>query len=390
MSILKKRIMNVVLLFTSMLMAGISFSHVNVADAKSSKVYVQAGVETAEQYSKLEDPIIIQQGRILLPIREISNYLSLNVSWNQKTKSATLYGVNKEIKLTLGSKTAYVDKKKVLLDVPLQMEKGKIYVPLQFVASSVKQKVTWDRTLKTILIPRTYAKGTADQMTYWIKLTTGELFQAKTNQIGTKIGQVSKRFKTMREFEVEKIAAGTYYLRMEESFGMAGTSRNTGQVLVKNGKVLDEDSFSFQGYYEDTTLHKSHGNVLLTNGKQARFLDKNGKVVALYNLTDIMQKDEIYMVEHYNQRMLILREYSSQHLIVYNVQSDNAAYVHELITLPESEREYLEQAGFDRNNEMVRDHIIFFDSIIDGVMTFHYKNKSNNMVNTYTLDLSQI
>ncbi|WP_160031736.1 copper amine oxidase N-terminal domain-containing protein [Paenibacillus sp. An7] len=390
MSIRKKRIGKIVLLFTSMLMAGIAFSQVNVADAKSSKVYVEAGVETGDQYTKLEDPIIIQQGRILLPIREISDYLSLNVAWNQKTKSAVLYGVNKEIKLTHGSKTAYVDKKKVLLDVPLQMEKGKIYVPLQFVASSVKQKVTWDRTKKTILIPRTYAKGTADQMTYWIKLTTGELFQAKSNQIGTKIGQVSKKFKTLREFEVEKIAAGTYYLRMEESFGMAGTARYTGQVLVKNGKVLDEDSFSFQGYYEDTTLHKSHGNVLLTNGKQARFLDKNGTVIALYNLTDIMQKDEIYMVEHYNQRMLILREYASQHLIVYNVQSEKAAYVHELLTLPEREREYLEQAGSDRNNEIERDHIIFFNSIIDGVMTFHYKNKSNNMVNTYTLDLSQI
>lgn len=390
MSIQKKRIGKVLLLFTSILMAGIAFSQVNAADAKSSKVYVEAGVETGDQYTKLEDPIIIQQGRILLPIREISDYLSLNVAWNQKTKSAVLYGVNKEIKLTHGSKTAYVDKKKVLLDVPLQMEKGKIYVPLQFVASSVKQKVTWDRTHKTILIPRTYAKGTADQMTYWIKLTTGELFQAKSNQIGTKIGQVSKKFKTLREFEVEKIAAGTYYLRMEESFGMAGTARNTGQVLVKNGKVLDEDSFSFQGYYEDTTLHKSHGNVLLTNGKQARFLDKNGTVIALYNLTDIMQKDEIYMVEHYNQRMMILREYASQHLIVYNVQSEKAAYVHELLTLPEREREYLEQAGSDRNNEIERDHIIFFNSIIDGVMTFHYKNKSNNIVNTYTLDLSQI
>lgn len=388
MSILKKRIVNVVLLCSSILMAGTFFSaHV---DAKSSKVYVQAGVETAEQYSKLDDPIILEQGRILLPIREISDYLSLNVSWNQKTKSAVLYGVNKEIKLTLGSKTAYVDKKKVLLDVPLQMEKGKIYVPLQFVASSVKQKVTWDRTLKTILIPRIYAKGTADQITYWIKLATGELFQAKSNQIGTKIGQVSKRFKTMREFEVEKIAAGTYYLRMNEIFGMAGTSRNTGQALVKNGKVLGEDSFSFQGYYEDTTLHKSHANVLLTNGQQARFLDKNGKVIALYNLTDIMQKDEVYMVEHYNQRMLILREYSSQHLIVYNVQSERAAYVHELISLPESERGYLEQAGSDRNNEEEKDHIIFFDSIIDGVLSFHYKNKSNNKVNTYTIDLSQI
>lgn len=388
MSILNKKIMYFVLLCSSILAAGTLFS--GHGHAKSAKVYVQAGVETREQYSKLEDPIIIQQGRILLPIREISNYLSLNVSWNQKTKSAALYGVNKEIKLTLGSKTAYVDKKKVLLDVPLQLEKGKIYVPLQFVASSVKQKVTWNRALKTITIPRTYAKGTADQTTYWIKLATGELFQAKSNQIGTKIGQVSKRFKTMREFEVEKISAGTYYLRMEESFGMAGTSRNTGQALVKNGNVLDEDSFSFQGYYEDTTLHKSHGNVLLTNGKSARFLDKNGKIIASYNLTDIMQKDEVYMVEHYNQRMIILREYASQHLIVYNVQSQKAAYVHELITLPESEREYLEQAGFDRNNEMVRDHIIFFDSIIDGVMTFHYKNKSNNMVNTYTLDLSQI
>lgn len=96
------------------------------------------------------------------------------------------------------------------------------------------------------------------------------------------------------------------------------------------------------------------------------------------------------MVEHYNQRLMILREYATQHLIVYNVQSEKAGYVHELISLPESEREYLEQAGLNRDNEQEKDHIIFFDSIIDGVMSFHYKNKSNNTVNTYTFDLSQI
>ncbi|WP_211747730.1 copper amine oxidase N-terminal domain-containing protein [Paenibacillus sp. Marseille-Q4541] len=378
---------------TAILCGSIFFSateFTNEAVAKNAKVYVQAGVESADQYSQLKDPIIIDQGRILLPIRDISDQLSLNVQWNQKTKSVTLYGVNKEIKLTLGSITAYVDKKKVTLDVPPQMEKSKIYIPLQFVASSVKQKVTWDRSLKEITIPRTYAKGTENQMTYWIKLSTGELYQAKGNQIGTKIGNVSNKFKTMKDFQVENIAAGTYYLRMNENYGMSGTSRNTGQALVKNGKVLDEDSFSFMGYYPDTTLHKSHANVLMTNGKKARFLDKNGVVKAEYHLTDMMQKDEIYMVEHYNQRFMILREYASQHLIVYNVQSEQAVYVHEMISLPESEKDDLEQAGLDRNNEMERDHIIIFDRIIDGIMTFQYKNKSDNVVNTYTLDLSQV
>ncbi|RXZ76594.1 copper amine oxidase N-terminal domain-containing protein [Paenibacillaceae bacterium] len=73
-------------------------------EAKAKDIEVEAVVELG-QYKELRllnDPVIIRNGRALLPIREVGDKLSLRVYWDQSTKTASLYGVNKEIKLTIG------------------------------------------------------------------------------------------------------------------------------------------------------------------------------------------------------------------------------------------------------------------------------------------------
>ncbi|MGF7048129.1 hypothetical protein J2T13_002636 [Paenibacillus sp. DS2015] len=365
------------------------FGFATNAEAKDALVSVKATVELGadKQLSELTDPVIISNGRVLLPIREIGDYLSLKVFWDQKTKTASLYGVNKKISLTIGSKAAYVNKKKVSLDVAAKVVNGKTYIPLKFVASTMGESVTWNSSQKMLSIPSSYAMGTDDDLTYWIHLKSGGLFQAVGKNTGSRIGGLQIDLSILKNFKVVKLTEKSSYIRINQISGPSGTVNISGQALIINGEVYDQANFSFMGFYPDSNIDKAQGNVLLTDGKKVKFLNNEGVVKASYDLTELMQKDEIYMIEHYSNDFMILREYNSQHLIVYDFKAKKKIYVHQVISLPEYEKEYLVQAGLDRSNEMEYDHIITFDKADQGTLKFKYKSKKMGKVDTYTLKL---
>lgn len=79
--------------------------------------------------------------RILVPIRALSS-LGLQYNWNGGTKTVSITNVDKnQVKVTLNSKTAWSNEKKITLDVPAQMRHGRVYVPIRFVSEAFGSKV---------------------------------------------------------------------------------------------------------------------------------------------------------------------------------------------------------------------------------------------------------
>ncbi|MCM3781775.1 copper amine oxidase N-terminal domain-containing protein [Neobacillus mesonae] len=381
--------MRKIMMLTVLLMLA-GYSITTSADAK--EVSVSATVESGKfkELSSLKEPVIISDGRVLLPARELGDVLSLKVYWDSKTKTTSLYGVDKEVKITIGSKTAYVDNEKVSLEAHAQIIQGKTYIPLRFVASAFGETVAWNGAAQILTISSSYAMGTDKDITYWVHLESGDLFQAEGKETGTKIDHLQIQLETSRSFSVTKLSDSSAYLRFYEEGGPSWTVKEAGQAFVLKDKVVDEGNFMVIGFYPDTNIGQINGQVFITNGKVMKLMDKEGKVSAEHNLTELMNKDEIYMVEHYDEQFMVLREYSSQHLIIYSFSSDKATYVHEVINLPSAERHYLEAAGLDRNNETEYDHIIYYDSTEQDKLTFNYKSKETDQVNSYSLQLDQL
>jgi|GEM_PF-4424865 len=360
------------------------------ADAKD--VAVKEVVVESLPYKELKglnDPVIISDGRVLLPIREVGDLLSLKVYWDQRSKTASLYGVNIEIKLTVGSHSAFVNNKKISLEAAAKVINGKTYIPLKFVATATGESVSWSSSSKTLTLSRSYAMGSAQGLTYWIHLDTGELSKAETKQPGNIIGKLNNLdLSILEKFHVTKLSDSSSYIAYNQISGPSATVKVSGQALIVNDKIVDQANFFVMGYYLVTNIQQTQDYVLITDGKQARFLDKQGKIHDSFDLTKIMGKDEPYMIEEYNRDFMILREYSSQHLIVYDFKAEEAVYVHEIIGLPAYEKEYLIKAGLDRNNEIQLDHIILFDKVDEqGNLLFKYKSKKTNKMNAYKLAL---
>lgn len=95
---------------------------------------------------------IIQNGRVLLPMRGIFESLGADVYWNANTQ--TVIGMRDQVKvqLTIGSQTAFLNGERVYLDVPAQIVNGRTLVPLRFVAQSLGMKVEWDEQTRTVYI----------------------------------------------------------------------------------------------------------------------------------------------------------------------------------------------------------------------------------------------
>ncbi|RAR41640.1 hypothetical protein DP091_22650 [Paenibacillus sp. MDMC362] len=358
--------------------------------------FVKANVEYGQFKSlfTLEDPIMMKDGRVLLPLREVGDILGLKVHWNQPEQRASLYGVNLEVTLQPGSDIAYVNKKKKKLNVSTEVINGKLYIPLRFVAEAVKEEVKWDSHTNTLSVGSTYAVGTDKGITFWLNRKNGDFYEAIGNKVPSLIGTLEIRVGELRHLQVERLSNNSSYIRLYEAVGMSALVKNSGQVFVKNGEIIKEAHYGFMGYYPDTNaynLYDLQGKVLFTDGKHAEFLDHEGGVVASYDLGELTgKKDEVYMIEYVTDSYMILREYGTQHLILYHRMREITAYVHEILPLPSAEKRFLEEVALDRNNEPDRELIIRFNKQEENTLLFLYKSKSTGLVDMYPFNLSKL
>lgn len=86
---------------------------------------------------KLDSPPIWSSGRILVPMRGVLQWLGAGVTWNGKTRSVLAGKGSRTVEIVVGSRSALVGKKPVNLDAPAQLIKGRVYIPLRFVAESL-------------------------------------------------------------------------------------------------------------------------------------------------------------------------------------------------------------------------------------------------------------
>ncbi|QHT59811.1 copper amine oxidase N-terminal domain-containing protein [Paenibacillus lycopersici] len=95
---------------------------------------------------------IYAQGRVLVPLRAVSEAMGAEVSWNQATQTASVTKWTEQMSLKIGQQVAVIErqfgegssKETVKLDVPLKAVHNRIYIPLRFVSEQFGYNVAWD------------------------------------------------------------------------------------------------------------------------------------------------------------------------------------------------------------------------------------------------------
>src|SRR5690606_3979033 len=97
-------------------------------------------------------PPQIMGGRTMVPMRAIFDALGAAVAWDQAARTATAQRGSRVVRLTVGDRTAQADGAPVTLDVPPVLVGGRVLVPLRFVSEAFGAHVQWDPAARTVTI----------------------------------------------------------------------------------------------------------------------------------------------------------------------------------------------------------------------------------------------
>jgi hypothetical protein len=128
---------------------------IHVKYVKSIVIKLQIGntnsIVNGEVVSLDAAPVIVNN-RTLVPLRFISESFGANVKWDPVLRIVEINFNGTDIKLQIDNELASVGGKKIVLDAPPQIIKGRTMVPLRFIVESFNAHVEWDGDTQTITI----------------------------------------------------------------------------------------------------------------------------------------------------------------------------------------------------------------------------------------------
>jgi hypothetical protein len=95
---------------------------------------------------------VVQDGRVLVPLRDIFENLGARVDFDRVDRSITARRQGTRVEMRLGSTRARVDGQPVRLDVPAMAVGGATMVPLRFVSEALGADVNYNSTRNVVRI----------------------------------------------------------------------------------------------------------------------------------------------------------------------------------------------------------------------------------------------
>lgn len=115
---------------------------------------MNAGYQVSDngQLITFDQPPIMQNDRILVPMRAIFETLGATVNWSEKTQTITAVKGENTVIMIIGNQDITVSGKTITLDVPPQIVNDRTLVPVRAVAESFDTDVAWDENDGTVVI----------------------------------------------------------------------------------------------------------------------------------------------------------------------------------------------------------------------------------------------
>jgi hypothetical protein len=105
-------------------------------------------------------PPMIENGRVLVPVRVIAELMGSSVNWIEERRLVEISDGNAGIwiRMVVGQDTAMVNLEKVSIDSPAKIVNNRTLVPLRFVSEGLNSEVRWEDSTDTVYI-NTVPKG---------------------------------------------------------------------------------------------------------------------------------------------------------------------------------------------------------------------------------------
>ncbi len=109
-------------------------------------------VEIDENAVEFDVEPVIEDGRVLVPFRKVFEQLGLNVEWNESLKIASAYDESTSLSIKASSRYGSVNGELLELDAAAKIVEGRMLVPLRFISEAFGNEVLWDGEKKLVSI----------------------------------------------------------------------------------------------------------------------------------------------------------------------------------------------------------------------------------------------
>jgi hypothetical protein len=96
----------------------------------------------------------IKDGTTIVPLNVVQQIPGISVKWDNASKTITIARNGETVTLVAGQKTSTIGSKKVTLAVASSLEKGRVMVPLRFIAESANAHIIWNSNTRTIYVAK--------------------------------------------------------------------------------------------------------------------------------------------------------------------------------------------------------------------------------------------
>lgn len=105
------------------------------------------------QTQTYDQPPLILQDRVMVPLRGIFEALGAEVTWHPKTRTITAHKGGNEVRLTIGEFTVWVNNDpSYSLGLPPEIRNDRTLVPIRFISELFGAEVTWDGSKRAVSI----------------------------------------------------------------------------------------------------------------------------------------------------------------------------------------------------------------------------------------------
>ncbi|PAB60869.1 stalk domain-containing protein [Anaeromicrobium sediminis] len=147
----------------------------NLVKIKPIKGNKDIGINVDGELLNVDSEPYMENSRVFVPVSFIAKALNVDeIKWDDENQSAIIKDDNKKIILPIKSDQAIIDGKKVKLDAPININDGRTFVPVRFVAQALECDVDWDGNKYTVNIRKDtelvakVQKSYTEEDLYWL------------------------------------------------------------------------------------------------------------------------------------------------------------------------------------------------------------------------------
>lgn len=91
-----------------------------------------------------QNPIIVGEGYTMVPVRAVFEKAGCGVSWDDASKTATISKLGYTVNITANDDKMYKNGEAIALDAPAIIENSRVLIPVRAIAEAMDYAVTWD------------------------------------------------------------------------------------------------------------------------------------------------------------------------------------------------------------------------------------------------------